>query len=339
MSCFFTLGIETSCDDTGAAVLSGEREVASELLSSQIKDHAPFGGVVPEFAARKHLENILPIVDAALRMAKITGPRLGLIAVTRGPGLMGSLLAGTETAFALAQAWDVPVIGVNHLEGHLFAPLLDSDLRPPFLSLIVSGGHTEIIKVEAFGHYTLLGATRDDAAGEAYDKAARMMGLGYPGGPEIDRLAHGGDPCAFEFPIPLKNTGKIEFSFSGLKTALLWQINKLKNSSESLPLADLSASFQMAVTEALIAKVALAVRQTGIKDVSVSGGVAANSALRASLTDERRRWRAHLPRVSRCTDNAAMIAMAGRNAFMRHSDNGGRTPFAPFAPDPSLALS
>ena len=149
-------------------------------MSSQIKDHAPFGGVVPEFAARKHLENILPLVDAALSLAKITGTRLDLIAVTRGPGLMGSLLAGTETAFALAQAWDVPVIGVNHLEGHLFAPLLDSDLKPPFLSLIVSGGHTEIIKVERFGSYTTLGATRDDAAGEAYDKAARMMGLPYP---------------------------------------------------------------------------------------------------------------------------------------------------------------
>ncbi|MDR1622693.1 MAG: tRNA (adenosine(37)-N6)-threonylcarbamoyltransferase complex transferase subunit TsaD, partial [Synergistaceae bacterium] len=186
---YLTLGIETSCDDTAVAVLKDGREVLTELLSSQIKDHAPFGGVVPEFAARKHLENILPLIDAALKCAGIAGGDLDLIAVTQGPGLMGSLMVGVETARALSQAWNVPLIGVNHLEGHMFAPLVDSELKPPFLSLIVSGGHTEIVRVDDFGCYSMLGATRDDAAGEAYDKAAKVMGLPYPGGPEIDKLA------------------------------------------------------------------------------------------------------------------------------------------------------
>ena len=328
---FLTLGIETRCDDTAAAGLKGCREVLAELLSSQIKDHAPFGGVVPEFAARKHLENILPLIDAALKRAGVVGGDLDLIAVTRGPGLMGSLMVGVETARALSQAWGVPLIGVNHLEGHMFAPLADSDLKPPFLSLIVSGGHTEIVRVDDFGRYSLLGATRDDAAGEAYDKAAKVMGLPYPGGPEIDKLAKAGNPMAFEFPIPLKNTDRVEFSFSGLKTALLWQVNKLKESGGPLPLPDLCASFQHAVTKALTAKTALAVRQTGIEDVAVSGGVAANSDLRRALKDAR--WRAHLPSPSRCTDNAVMIALAGHNGWFR----GLRAP-ADLAPEPSLEL-
>jgi N6-L-threonylcarbamoyladenine synthase len=328
---FLTLGIETSCDDTATAVLKDD-QVLTELLSSQIKDHAPFGGVVPEFAARKHLENILPLVDAALKEAGVAAKKLNLIAVTLGPGLMGSLMVGVETARALSQAWNVPLIGVNHLEGHMFAPLVDSDLKPPFLSLIVSGGHTEIIRVDDFGRYSMLGATRDDAAGEAYDKAAKVMGLSYPGGPEIDRLAKEGNPRAFDFPVPLKNTDRVEFSFSGLKTALLWQVDKLKKSG-NVPLPDLCASFQRAVTDALIAKVVLAVKQTGIKDVAVSGGVAANSALRKALEDGRQ-WKPHLPRPSRCTDNAVMIAMAGRNAWRR----GVRSPSA-LAPDPSLEFA
>lgn len=336
MDDFLTLGIETSCDDTGAAVIRGERTILAELLSSQIKDHARFGGVVPEFAARKHMENILPLIGAALREAGVSGEMIDLIAVTYGPGLMGSLIVGVQTARALSQAWGVPVIGVNHLEGHIFAPLVDSaEITPPFLSLIVSGGHTEIVRVNALGDYSLLGSTRDDAAGEAYDKAARVLGLPYPGGPEIDRLARSGDPHAFDFPIPLKNTKEIEFSFSGLKTALLWQVKKLEQEGAELPVNDLCASFQRAVTEALIAKVALAVRMTGIKTVTASGGVAANSALRAALTEskEAKRWRAWLPKISRCTDNAVMIAMAGRNAW----DRGLRSP-ADLAPNPSLGI-
>ena len=337
MSGFLTLGIETSCDDTGAAILEGERTIRSELLSSQIRDHARFGGVVPEFAARKHLENILPLVDAALREGGVSGRDLNPIAVTCGPGLMGSLIVGVQAARALSQAWGVPVLGVNHLEGHLFAPLVDAEeLKPPFLSLIVSGGHTEIIRVDALGSYRLLGRTRDDAAGEAYDKAARILGLPYPGGPEIDRLARDGNPDAFDFPIPLKNTKEVEFSFSGLKTALLWQVRRFEQEGTAgLPVQDLCASFQRAVTEALIAKVALAVRLTGIKSVAASGGVAANSALRRALTESReaRRWQAWLPRPARCTDNAVMIAMAGKNAW----DRGLRSS-ADLSPDPSLEI-
>ncbi|MDY6399719.1 MAG: tRNA (adenosine(37)-N6)-threonylcarbamoyltransferase complex transferase subunit TsaD [Synergistales bacterium] len=314
---FLTLGIETSCDDTGVAILKNDNEVLCEFLSSQIKDHSRFGGVIPEFAARKHLENLLPLVNAALKEINISGRELNLIAVTRGPGLMGSLIVGVQTAKALSQVWGVPLIGVNHLEGHLFAPLVDAqDLEPPFLSLIVSGGHTEIIKVNSFGNYELIGQTRDDAAGEAYDKAARILGLKYPGGPEIDRRAKIGDPHAFNFPVPLKNTDKIEFSFSGLKTALLWQVKKFENEGKEIPIDDLCASFQKSVTEALTAKINLAVKLTGIKKVSASGGVSANSALRDALKNNKN-FRAWLPELKRCTDNAVMVAMAGRNSWTR----------------------
>ena len=326
-----TLGIETSCDDTGVAVLRNEREVLCEFLSSQIKYHADFGGVIPEFAARKHLENLLPLVNAALSECEISGQDLDLIAVTRGPGLMGSLIVGVMTARALSQAWGVPLVGVNHLEGHLFAPLVDAeDLEPPFLSLIVSGGHTEIIRVDDFGKYELLGQTRDDAAGEAYDKAARVLGLKYPGGPEIDRLAKMGKSNMFYFPVPLKNMDKVEFSFSGLKTALLWQVKKFGEADREVPIEDLCASFQRAVTEALMSKVILAVRQTGIRKVSASGGVSANSALREAWRgcEEFRAW---LPKMSRCTDNAVMVAMAGRNAWLR-----GGCVNREVVPDPSL---
>lgn len=328
---FLTLGIETSCDDTGVAVLKNDNEVLCEFLSSQIKDHSRFGGVIPEFAARKHLENLLPLVNAALKEINISGRELNLIAVTRGPGLMGSLIVGVQTAKALSQVWGVPLIGVNHLEGHLFAPLVDAqDLEPPFLSLIVSGGHTEIIKVNSFGDYELLGQTRDDAAGEAYDKAARILGLKYPGGPEIDRLAKAGNSHAFNFPVPLKNTDKIEFSFSGLKTALLWQAKKFEDEGRDIPVNDLCASFQKAVTEALIAKVNLAVKLTGIKKVSASGGVSANSALREALKNNKK-FRAWLPELKRCTDNAVMIAMAGKNSWARKKFFDGDV-----VPDPSL---
>ena len=325
-----TLGIETSCDDTGVAVIRNEREVLCEFLSSQIKDHSRFGGVIPEFAARKHLENLLPLVDTALNECGVKGKDIDLIAVTRGPGLMGSLIVGVMTARALSQVWGVPLIGVNHLEGHLFAPMVDAeDLEPPFLSLIVSGGHTEIIRVDDFGKYELLGQTRDDAAGEAYDKAARILGLKYPGGPEIERLAVEGNPNAFEFPVPLRNTDKVEFSFSGLKTALLWQVKKFEADGSELPVNDLCASFQRAVTDALMSKVRLAVKQTGIRKVSASGGVSANGALREALSSARE-FRAWVPSKGRCTDNAVMIAMAGSNAWCRGVRDGE------VLPDPSL---
>ena len=327
-----TLGIETSCDDTGVAILRDEREVLCEYLSSQIADHSRFGGVIPEFAARKHLENLLPLVNAALNDCGISGQDLDLIAVTRGPGLMGSLIVGVMTARALSQAWGVPVKGVNHLEGHLFAPLVDAvDLEPPFLSVIVSGGHTEIIDVKAFGDYELLGQTRDDAAGEAYDKAARILGLKYPGGPEIDRLAKKGNPHAFEFPVPLKNTDEVEFSFSGLKTALLWQVKKFTENAQALPVNDLCASFQRSIVDSLQNKILLASRKTGRNRVTISGGVAANSTLRERLMscEGLHVW---LPKISRCTDNAVMIAMAGRNAWLRNNCEGD----GELVPDPSL---
>ena len=211
----------------------------------------------------------------------------------------------------------MPLIGVNHIEGHLFAPLVEAkNLEPPFLSLIVSGGHTEIIEVKNFGEYKLLGETRDDAAGEAYDKAAKILGLNYPGGPEIDKLAKKGYPYAFNFPVPLKNSHEIEFSFSGLKTALLWQVKKFQEQNQKIPLENLCASFQRAVTESLISKINLAVKITGIKNVTASGGVSANSALREALINDKN-FNVWLPELKRCTDNAVMIAMAGRNSFKR----------------------
>lgn len=333
---FLTLGIETSCDDTGVAVLSGQREVLADLLSSQIKDHAPFGGVVPEFASRKHLEAILPLVKTALKNAEVNNParELDLIAVTAGPGLMGSLMIGVMTAKALAQAWELPIVGVNHLEGHIFANLIrSSDLEPPFLCLVVSGGHTEITMVRSYGDYVLLGETRDDAAGEAYDKVAKLLGLGYPGGPVIDGLAGDGDPDSFSFPVPMKNRKEIIFSYSGLKTAVLWEVKKMVEKGIDVPVNDICASFQKAAVDALISKLQLAVEQTGINRVAVSGGVAANSELRRQLLNKKG-WNVFIPPVSYCTDNGVMIAAAGYNAFRR-----GVLSDLTLSPDPSWRLT
>ena len=308
------LGIETSCDDTGVAVLH-DKEILCELLSSQIKFHASYGGVIPEMAARKHLENLLPLINLALSECNLSGSELDLIAVTRGPGLMGALMVGVQTARALSQVWHVPLIGVNHLEGHMFAG--SQDLKPPFLALIVSGGHTEIIEVKEFGKYKLLGQTRDDAAGEAFDKGAKILGLPYPGGPEIEKLSRSGNPGAYNFPVPFKNSDKIEFSFSGLKTALLWQVKKFASSEElNANINDLCASYQAAIIEALSAKLRLAVNLTGIKQICISGGVSANGAFREALTREKT-FRVSLPELKRCTDNAVMIALAGHNRFLR----------------------
>ncbi len=332
---FLTLAFESSCDDTAVALLEGQRNVRAEFLASQIADHAPFGGVIPEFAARKHLEAFLPLTEETLRRGGITDPRreLSLIAVTAGPGLMGSLLVGVIAAKALALSWKVPLIGVNHLEGHIFANVVSfPGLVPPFLSLIVSGGHTEIILAEEFGKYVFLGATRDDAAGEAYDKVAKVLGLPYPGGPEIDRLAAEGDPFAFDFPVPMKASPEIVFSFSGLKTAVLTEIRRRQQNGEPVPLQDICASFQRAVVEALVGKLERAVSRTGITSVSISGGVAANSALRFALS-EKKGWTVWLPPVSRCTDNAVMIAGAGYAAFSRGCRSG-----LDLAADPSWTI-
>lgn len=322
MDNFYTLAIETSCDDTAVALLKGADTLVAGLLSSQIESHSVYGGVVPELASRMHQEAILPLLREVLAAGGIQNPaeEIDLLAVTSGPGLMGSLLVGLMTAKGLSQAWGIPLIGVNHLEGHLFANLLEYPyLTCPFICGIFSGGHSELVLVKAFGDYELLGATRDDAAGEAYDKAAKLLGLGYPGGPIVDRLASQGDPDVFAFPTPLKGTHLVEFSFSGLKTALLTAVRRLQKEEKQLPVQDLCASFQKAVTASLMDKIKLAVKQTGVKRVALSGGVAANSALRSYLLEEgaQRKWEVFIPPRGLCTDNAAMIAAAGYASYHR----------------------
>lgn len=322
MKDFITLGIESSCDDTGIAVLKGQREVISSLLSSQTEFHSKYGGVVPELASRMHQEAIIPLLSCVLDEVGIKDPggEISLIAVTAGPGLMGSLLVGVMTAKALAQGWGAPLLEVNHLEGHIFAGVLaDENLKPPFVSMIVSGGHTEVVFVRSFGDYTLLGSTRDDAAGEAYDKIAKVLGLGYPGGPVVDRLARNGDENAYHLPVPLAGTNEVEFSFSGLKTAALTLINKVRKSQNKLRIEDICASFQKAVVDSLLGKLTLAVKKTGVRSITISGGVAANSALRERAADLARAedWRLCLPPKEMCADNAAMVAAAGYNAYQR----------------------
>ncbi|MEG1799611.1 MAG: tRNA (adenosine(37)-N6)-threonylcarbamoyltransferase complex transferase subunit TsaD [Synergistaceae bacterium] len=335
---FITLAIESSCDDTGIALLDGGSRVLANALSSQIDSHSQYGGVVPELASRMHQEAIIPLLNATLSEAGITDPKseIDLIAVTAGPGLMGSLLVGVMTAKALSQGWQVPLIGVNHLEGHIFASVAANEgLKPPFISVIVSGGHTELVHVRDFGDYTLLGSTRDDAAGEAFDKVAKVLELGYPGGPIIDRLAKHGDPNAYRLPTPLSNTDEIEFSFSGLKTAAATLIGKLRKEEAELPVENICASFQKAVIESLAGKIMLAVKNTNVRRITLSGGVAANSALRTRLSEiaEQEGTELFLPPVSMCTDNAVMIAAAGYSAYGRGIVSG-----LSLSPDPSWEI-
>ncbi len=332
----FVLGIETSCDDTGIAVLDFNGKVLSSLLSSQVKDHAAFGGVVPELASRKHQEAIIPLLRAALFDAGIKEPaeETGLVAVTAGPGLMGSLLVGVMTAKGLAQAWGCPLVGVNHIEGHIFANrIARADLEPPFLCLVVSGGHTEVILVRNWGDYELVGKTRDDAAGECYDKVAKILGLPYPGGPEVDRLARQGDPDAFDFPVPMSGSRGVEFSFSGLKTAVLWTVSRIREEGKEVPVPDICAAFQKAAVASLLGKASLASQLTGIKKVCLSGGVSANSALReafrARFGDD-----VFIPPMDLCTDNAAMIASAGLERFFRCGPSD-----LDMVPDPSASIA
>ena len=332
---FLTLGLETSCDDTGVALLEGRRNVIASALSSQVEEHARYGGVIPELASRKHQEILLPLLDDVLREAGIKGLRKpDLVAVTYGPGLMGSLLVGVMTAKALAQAWKVPLTGVNHIEGHMFANVVAyENFGPPFIGLVVSGGHTEAYHVPRFGTYELLGKTRDDAIGECYDKVAKLLGLPYPGGPAVDRLAEKGDPDAFDFPVPLSSTDKIEFSYSGLKTAVLTRLRNEEEAGRKVEPADLCASFQKAAVGAILVKLELAVRLTGVRRIAVSGGVASNSLLRRML-EKRDDWEIFMPPARLCTDNAAMIAAAGRSRFER-----GLTDGLDLSADPSAALA
>ena len=301
------LGIETSCDDTSAAVVCG-REVKANIIASQTELHERFGGVVPEIASRRHLELMLPVLEEAFAQAKVTPEELTGIAVTQGPGLVGSLLVGISAAKSLALAYQLPLVGVHHTEGHLFANLLsDPKLEPPFLCLTVSGGHTDLILFQAPGRYQLLGRTRDDAAGEAFDKVARAMALGYPGGPAIENLSKRGDREAFPLPRGLSQEETWDFSFSGLKTATIQTLRKTDR------IADLAASFQWAVVDVLVERTLSAAEGLKIGQVALSGGVAANSLLRSELArrGEEKGIYVSLPKLDLCTDNAAMIAAAG----------------------------
>ena len=313
------LGIETSCDETAAAVVEDGRRALSDVVSTQVDIHRRWGGVVPELASRNHVVQILPVVDEALRRAGVGLTDLDLVAVTRGPGLLGALLVGVQVGKALAAATGLPLVGVNHLEGHLLAiQLVPGAPQPPFLSLIVSGGHTSLYDVEAPGKYRRVGSTRDDAAGEAYDKVARLLGLPYPGGLPIDRLAQGGDPRAIRFPRALNTPGNYDWSFSGLKTAVRNHV-RAHGVPEGQALADLCASFQEAVADSLTKKLVAAARKLGRQRILICGGVAANSRLRA-LAEERARYRdlfLFIPPRHLCTDNGAMIAVAGYEAHQR----------------------
>ncbi|MEW6053213.1 MAG: tRNA (adenosine(37)-N6)-threonylcarbamoyltransferase complex transferase subunit TsaD [Nitrospirota bacterium] len=307
------LGIDTSCDDTSAAVVENGVQIVSNVISSQTEIHKKYGGIVPELASRRHIEMIWPVVDEALRQAGILFQNLSGIAVCQGPGLIGSLLVGCSFAKAVSYTKKIPLVAVNHLEGHIFSAFLD-DPKPsfPFLSLMVSGGHTCLFRVEEFGRYRELGRTRDDAAGEAYDKVSKLLGLGYPGGPVIDRLASDGDPKAIDFPRAYLPES-LDFSFSGLKTAVLHLVRKQGTGGVSHRLEDIAASFQASVVDVLVRKTEWAIRKERMTRLVLSGGVAANSALRKRMKEmaAERDADVFIPAVSLCTDNAAMIAAAG----------------------------
>jgi N6-L-threonylcarbamoyladenine synthase len=299
------LALETSCDETAAALVSHDGEIRANVIASQADLHAQFGGVVPEIASRRHLELVLPVVKQALSDAGATLDDVDLVAVTRGPGLIGALLVGVSAAKALAWSRRLPLAPVDHLDGHVASLYLEPDsLDPPFLCLLASGGHTMLLDVRARGSFAVTGRTLDDAVGEAFDKGARLLGLGYPGGAELDRLARDGDPEAFSFPVA--NVPGLDFSFSGVKTSLLYAVKKLEPEELERRRADLAASYQRALVRALVERTDAAAQLLGVERVGVVGGVAANSELRASLP-----WARAAP-LPLCTDNAAMIASAAR---------------------------
>ncbi|CAM3913835.1 tRNA (adenosine(37)-N6)-threonylcarbamoyltransferase complex transferase subunit TsaD [Alicyclobacillus pomorum] len=318
------LGIETSCDETAAAVVVDGRTIASQIIASQIHTHERFGGVVPEVASRKHVETVTWVVDQALTEAGMTWKELDGIAVTCGPGLLGALLVGVSAAKGYALATGLPLVGVHHIAGHVAAACLNTDLQFPALALVVSGGHTEILVVDEQFRFSKLGGTKDDAAGEAYDKVARLVGLSYPGGPKVDRLAAVGNPEAYAFPRSLIEEDSYDFSFSGLKSAVANELTKRRNRGEEIVVEDVCASFQQAVVEVLVEKTARAVKHTGYQTVVVAGGVAANQGLRRALSERANAdgFAVHFPPLQLCTDNAAMIAAAGTfllRAGVRHN--------------------
>lgn len=319
------LAIESSCDETAAAVVKNGREVLSNVISSQIDLHTLYGGVVPEIASRKHIERINQVIEEALRTAETTLDQITAVAVTYGPGLVGALLVGVAEAKAIAYAAGKPLVGVHHIEGHIAANFIEhKELEPPFLSLVVSGGHTHLVRVEDYGAFTILGRTRDDAAGEAFDKVARAIGLGYPGGPKIDKVSKEGDPDAISFPRAHVEDAPYDFSFSGLKSAVLNYINGCRMKGQTFRQADVAASFQKAVTDVLVENAMRAVEEYHADKFAIAGGVAANSALRQAMKEacEQRNVKLYYPSPVYCTDNAAMIGAAGYYEYQKGTRHG-----------------
>jgi len=317
---FITLGIETSCDETSVALVADGREVLSNVISSQIEVHKVFGGVVPEIASRHHLDNMSSVYRQAMEEASVSLEDVNLIGVTCGPGLVGALLIGLATAKAFAFAAKKPLVGVHHIQGHISANYIEhKELEPPFLALVVSGGHTHLVKVKDYNEHVVLGRTRDDAAGEAFDKVARVLGLGYPGGPKIDKVAKDGNPHSVEFKRVMLEKDSLDFSFSGLKTGVLNYLNSRKQKGEEICVPDVAAAFQMAVVDVLVAKAMMAVARTGEDKLVLAGGVASNSLLRSKLAEacEKVGITLYCPSPILCTDNAAMIGCA---AYYKYRD-------------------
>ena len=319
----YILAIESSCDETAAAVVKNGREVLSNIISSQIALHTLYGGVVPEIASRKHIEKINQVIEAALAEAKMTLGDMTAVAVTYGPGLVGALLVGVAEAKAIAYGAKKPLVGVHHIEGHVSANFIEHpDLEPPFVCLIVSGGHTHLVIVRDYGEFEIIGRTMDDAAGEAFDKVARAVGLGYPGGPKVDRAAKEGNPHAIEFPRARVGGSEYDFSFSGMKSAVLNYINQAQMKGEAISIPDLCASFQNAVVDVLVSRAVAAAKEFGYDKLAIAGGVASNSALREGMRKacEREGLKLYYPSPIYCTDNAAMIGAAAYYEYM----NGAR---------------
>jgi N6-L-threonylcarbamoyladenine synthase len=313
------LSIESSCDETAASVIENGRNVLSNIISSQIEIHKEFGGVVPEVASRKHIENINDVVEEALTKANVDIEKIDAIAVTYGPGLVGALLVGVNFAKGLSYAWNKPLIGVNHIEGHISANYIeDKSLEPPFICLVASGGHTHLVYVKDYGEYEILGKTRDDAAGEAFDKVARAIGLGYPGGPLIDEAAKKGNKGAIKFPRVVIDDDTLDFSFSGLKSAVLNYIHNSRQKDEEISVEDVAASFQEAVVEVLVMKTIKAAKRKNCSTIALAGGVASNSSLRKMLQEEclKNNYKFTKPSPVLCTDNAAMIGCAGYYKYL-----------------------
>ena len=325
MSDVLIMAIESSCDETAASVVKNGREVLSNVISSQIDLHTLYGGVVPEIASRKHIEKIDQVVTQALEQASVTWDDIEAIAVTYGPGLVGALLVGVSYAKSLAWALKKPLIGVHHIEGHISANYIENkELEPPFMCLVVSGGHSHLVKVSDYGEYEILGRTRDDAAGEAFDKVARAIGLGYPGGPKIDKVSYDGNPLAIDFPRARVAGNEYDFSFSGLKSAVLNYLNSMTMKGEEISQADVAASFQQAVVDVLVGHSMTALEEYGFDKFAIAGGVASNSHLRKAFEEacEQRGVTFYRPSPIFCTDNAAMIGVAGYYEYMKGMRSG-----------------